>query len=121
MTATAAAPETKPAAWYSITSGKWDAETKKMLSGLFVTKIRVIKETAKMLTVETTRLDGSTFTYRMKKTHDNYYGFSGQFPTLDTAKEAYRDYCSERLTSLSESFADVTLQLSQVDLLTETE
>ena len=95
-----------PTYWYSITTTKYDPATKNFQRGLFLEKVRVVKETEKMLTIERTHQDG-------------YGWFGGHYPTLDAAKEAYRDFCSGRLTTLSEQFAQVTLELSQVDSLAE--
>jgi len=116
------APENKLATWYSITSGKWNSETNKTEPGLFVHNVKVIKESEKFITIESERKrpDGSVYTYRTKKVSDTSYGwFGGYYPTLDAAKDAYRNHCSERLTAFSEAFAQKTLELSLVDSLTE--
>lgn len=124
---TAAAPgleAKRPATyWYSISASKYNPETKKLEHGLFVQKVKVVRETEKMITIETgaTRPDGSAYSYRTKKTSDNTYWFNGHYPTLEAAKEAYRDFCSERLTALSQQFAQTATQLAEVDSLTDVE
>jgi hypothetical protein len=120
MSTAAVAPALEKTYWYSITTVKYDPETKTSQHGLFLQKDLVVKETDKFITIEKIQRDGTVYSYRTKKVSDSSYGwFSGHYPTVDAAKEAYREFCSQRLTALSEQFAHTTLELSQVDSLVE--